>query len=230
MRHKLQVVLTFGLGLAVWGATLARTHAQFGVQIQIGGGPFGVVGPYGPGVYPGMYSGMYSGGFNVPFGVGPSIPPTSRAYMGPQYRPGYRGYYGSYGVAPSLGVYGSPLDNPLYESRANDLLRQQYALQRQQLELQATQRSLSRPQSYPFDQQRYSAPPSRGSSASSDLRPGMVLPDGSTVISVGPITAASSSAPQSSVQPATPTPSTVPAGVVPPNVVPPGSEPKKAAF
>ncbi len=93
------------------------------------------------------------------------------------------------------------------------LQRQQYALQRQQLELQAAQRSLSMPQMSPYSYQpRYSTPSPRASAPGSDLRPGMVLPDGSTVISVGPL-------------------SPVSEPTVQPNAAVNGSgEPKKAAF
>ena len=233
MLSKLRVILSIGLGLAVWNAGLEAAHAQIGLRIQIGGSPFGVgpsygVGPYGPGVY--------TGGFNVPFGVGPSIAPSSRAYMGPQYQSGYRGYYGGYGVGPS------PLDTLLYETRLNEyrsygysnqssidqLRAQQYALQRQQLELQAAQRSLSTQQRYPYStQSRYTPQAPRGSSSSSDLRPGMVLPDGSTVISVGPISPSGSASP-SSVQPASPNEPTV--APAPPANILPSSETKKAVF
>jgi hypothetical protein len=221
MFSERRVILSIGFAVAVWGTGLEVTHAQFGLRIQIGGSPLGV-GPYGG-------PGVYGGGFNVPFGVGPSIPPSSRAYLGPQYQSGYRGYYGSYGVGPLLG-YDSPIEQLLYDSHSNELLRQQYALRRQQMELQAAQRSLSAQQMYPYDtQSRYSRQAPRGSSSSSDLRPGMVLPDGSTVISVGPLSPVSSSS-SSNVQPTTPKqPTVLPAPQA--NVLPSGpSEPKKAAF
>ena len=223
MLSNMRTILSIGFGVAAWGVTIGTAQAQFGgLQIQIGG--YG--GPYGG-------SGLYVGGFNVPFGVGPSIPMSSRAYMGPQYSSGYRGYYG---VAPSLGIYGSPLD---YPSRAyrnygysnqnslDQLQMQQFELQRYQFELQAAQRRLSAQQAYPHEaQSRYSLQSPRVSSSTPDLRPGMVLPDGSTVISVGPISPANSASPQPSAgQPSAGRPTT------PTNDLPPGtSKPQRAAF
>ena len=152
--------------------------------------------------------------------------------MGPQYPAGYRGYYG---VAPTLGIYGnSPLDYPTYRndgysnySNSLDLLQ----LQRYQMQLRSEQLNLSAQQVYPYGSQatgsytgearsgsRYSTQAPRVSAAASDLRPGMVLPDGSTVISVGPLTPAPVSA---SPQP-----------IVEPNVLPSNNSPKanRAAF
>lgn len=226
MLSNLRSILSISFGVAVWGVTLGVAQAQFGgLQIQIGrsgglygGGPYGG-GPYGIGPYGG--SGLSVGGFNVPFGVGPSIPPSSRAYMGPQYQyqSGYRGYYG-YGVPPSLGVYGSAQDYPTPTYRNYDWQAQQYQLQRQQLELQAGQRRLSAQQVYPYEAQSSYSVPQRAS-ATSDLRPGMVLPDGSTVISVGPLSPVSS----------TPPPPSAPNSAVPPKPLPPGSpKPGKATF
>jgi hypothetical protein len=221
---NLRSILSIGFGVAVWGLTIGAAQAQFGgLQIQIGRGPY-------------SGGGLYVGGFNVPFGVGPSIPLGSRAYMGPQYQSGYRGYYGNYGVAPSLGIYGyTPLDpvatyrNYIYSNRSSFDQLQQYQLQQNQLELQEMQRSLSAQQAYPYDaQSRYSGQSPRVSSSSSDLRPGMVLPDGSTVISVGPISPADSSSQPPNAQPSgaqqqLPSP--------PPNVLPPGSpKPNRASF
>lgn len=226
MLSKMRITSFIGFSLAVWVATAGHSQAQFGgLQIQIGGGPFG--GPFG-GPYGGPFggTGLYVGGFNTPFGVGPSIPPTSRAYIGPQYSSGYRGYYGNFGVPPTLGVYGSPYDYPApsyrtygYSSRnsLDQLQMQQYSLQRQQLELQAAQRRLSALQQYDLPP-RYPGTSPGASSSTSDLRPGMVLPDGSTVLSVGPL------------QPANAQPSTAPP--TEPATVPSQSstDRKKAAF
>ncbi len=222
MLTKLRSILSLGIGVAVWGAAIGVAQAQFGgLQIQIGGGGRG---------------GLYAGGFNVPFGVGPSIPPTSRAYMGPQYSSGYRGYFG---VAPTLGNYGnSPLDYPTYRSpgyanypNSLDLLQ----LQQYQMQLRSEQLNLSAQQAYPYPSQatgsyigdartgtRYSTQAPRVSAASSDLRPGMVLPDGSTVISVGPLTPAPVSA---SPQPSQPS---VEPNVLPSNNVLPSKNSSKA--
>ena len=191
-------ILSIGFGVAVWGVTSGSAQAQIGgLQIQIGRGPYGG-------------NGLYVGGINVPFGVGPLIPPSSRAYMGPQYQSGYRGYYGNYGVSPALGVYDSPFNYPSptyrnygYSSQdpLDQLLWQRYQLQQNQLELQVLQRSLSAQQAYPYDvQSRYSGHSPRVSSSTSDLRPGMVLPDGSTVISVGPISTTNSASQQPGAQ------------------------------
>ena len=202
MLTNLRSILSIGIGVAVWGASTGVAQAQFGgLQIQIGGGGVG---------------GLYVGGFSVPFGVGPSIPPSSQAYMGPQYSSGYRGYFG---VAPTLDIYdNSPLDYPTYRSpnysnnrNSLDLLQ----LQQYQMQLRSEQLNLSAQQAYPYPSQatgsyigdartgsRYSSQAPRVSAASSDLRPGMVLPDGSTVISVGPLTPAPVSvSPQPSVEP-----------------------------
>lgn len=209
MLTNLRSILSIGIGVAVWGASTGAAQAQFGgLQIQIGGGGVG---------------GLYVGGFSVPFGVGPSIPPSSQAYMGPQYSSGYRGYSSGYrgyfGVAPTLDIYdNSPLDYPTYRSpnysnnrNSLDLLQ----LQQYQMQLRSEQLYLSAQQAYPYPSQasgsyigdartgsRYSSQAPRVSAASSDLRPGMVLPDGSTVISVGPLTPAPVSvSPQPSVEP-----------------------------
>ncbi len=235
MNINLRNILSLGFGLAVWAVAIGTAQAQFGgLQIQIGGGPFGR-GPLG---------GPF-GGFGVPFGVGPSIPLGSPAYMGPQYQSAYRGYYGSFGVAPSLGVYGPSLNysSPAYggygysnQSSLDPLLAQQYALQRQQLELQAAQRSLSSQQTYGYDRRStYSVQSPRGLSSTPDLRPGMVLPDGSTVVSVGPVSptgsAPSSSAPEQLGAPQSRPQQPTVAPPVPRNLLPSdSSESKKAAF
>lgn len=204
MRNKLRSIQAIGFGVFLWAASLGVAQAQFGgLQIEIGryGGPYS--GPLGG-------SGLYLGGFNVPFGVGPSIPPSSRGYIGPQYQSGYRGYRG-YGVGPSLDLYVSPFDYASPSYRNYDLALQQYRLQRQQLELEAAQRRLSLQQAYPYSAQRsYTGQSPRGDSPS-DLRPGMVLPDGSTVISVGPLTPINSgtqqpTAPLNALPPGTPKP------------------------
>ena len=234
MLSNLRIILSMGLGAAVWVVTIGASQAQFGgLQIQIGGSPFDV----GPSGGAGFYgNGQYNGGFGIPFGVGPSIPPSSRAYMSPQHQSGYRGYYNGFGVEPSLGVYGSPLDyqSPTYRnygylnrSSLDQLQVQQYTLQRQQLELQAAQRRLSAQQSIPYHlQSRNSVQTLRGSISTSDLRPGMVLSDGSTVISVGPISPTSASTQQSGAKQ-----STVVQPTVQPNILPSASsELKKAAF
>ena len=218
MLTNMRRILSIGIGIAVWGAAVGQAHAQFGgLQIQIGGRGG---------------SGLYGGGFIVPFGVGPSIPPSSRAYMGPQYQSGYRGYYG---VAPQLGIYGnSPLDDPRnrnygYPNNQNSL--NQLQLQQYQLHLLSEQLNLSPQQAYPYPSQssgsypsearsgaRYLAEVPRAAAAASDLRPGMILPDGSTVISVGPLSpVAGSTAPQSNVEP----------NVLPSNNAP---KPNRAAF
>ncbi len=233
MLRNLRSIASIGFGVAVWGVTFGVAQAQFGgLQIQIGrsGGPYGG-------------SGLYMGGFNVPFGVGPSIPPSSRAYMGPQYQSGYRGYYGNFGVAPSLGVYSySPYDlTPDYGNYGYSN-RHSLDLYRYQLELQAAQRILSAQQAYPYGSQSpYSVQPPRVSSSTSDLRLGMVLPDGSTVISVGPTTpiARASQQPNSqqpnSQQPSGQQPNSQQPNSqqpnVQPNVLPSGSpKPSRASF
>jgi len=193
----LQKTFLVGVAIAVWAGCLTSLHAQLG-GLQIGIGRFG--GPYG--------GGGFGGSLYVPFGVGPSIPPSSRAYMGPQFYPGYsgysgsRGYYGSYYSAPSLGVYSYPpfdYPSPTYRSygygpySGNLGSSYQYSLDQQQLQLHAEQLRLSAPQTYPSAGQYrgsrsgYATQPPIVSPSTPDLRPGMVLPDGATVISVGPL-------------------------------------------
>lgn len=202
MQNILRTLLTTVLGVGLWAATAGESQAQFGgFQLQIGGSSFGF-GSYGP------YGGVYGSGLPFPMMVGP--------FAGPQYISGYRGYYGS---TPSLG--GAPGYGYASQTMLDVLQSQQFALQRQQLELQPSQHTLYPHQSYSFDQQnRNGAQSIRGSSNASDLRPGMVLPDGSTVISVDPIPSATPST-ASGPQPANVQASSSTSGK---------STPRKAAF
>ena len=192
----LKPLLALGAAIAVWGGNAATTQAQFGgLQIQIGGGG-------------GYYGGGY-GGLSIPFGVGPSIPPTSRAYMGPAYGLGYRNPYG-YSAFPVPGAFGvTPFtySSPYYRGYSNSsnydytpnysgsynglgaysgngVSNYQQQLDLYQYQLRAEQSELYAPQAA-----RNYRSQSPAAQAGNDLRPGMVLPDGSTVLSVGPLSA-----------------------------------------
>ena len=203
----LKLFLMLSVAIATWGVTASTTQAQFGgLQIQIGGG----------------YYGGGLGGISVPFGVGPSIPPTSRAYMGPAYGPGYRSYYGysgipvpgAFGVTPfgyssSLyvepayrGYYGGYYNNSYnsysgyYNSpyngsgpySGNGISNHQQQLDLYQQQLRTEQSQLHSAQGASNNYRPSASSQSGGSvQAGGDLRPGMVLPDGSTVLSVGPL-------------------------------------------
>ncbi len=191
---SIRLVTRFVLTLAFALAAAPELWAQVGLQITIGsygrgyggiyGTPFGV-GPVGPG----------------PFGVGPSLPfgPGGRAIFPAPYYSGYRGYYdyrgydyylpssavGIYssspyaipqpisppdypysGTGPYSGTYGNSMNRTLnyYDNYfGNDYYQSQSAI---------------RPQSSYASGSRIVSPDTP------DLRPGMVLPDGSTVLSV----------------------------------------------
>ena len=210
----LKPILAICAAIAVWSGDSQAARAQFGgLQIQIGRG------------------GYYGGGYNlaVPFGVGPSIPPTSRAYMGPDYglrynsgySSGYRGYYG-YSALPTPGNFGvTPFDypSPTYRNygyngsgpySGDGISNYQQQLDLYQLQLRAEQARLYSQQSQLYrSQQPYSSSSPRSNRAGQqldDLRPGMVLPDGSTVISVDPPGAPGSAQQNPQPAPANPLP------------------------
>lgn len=162
--------------------------AQVGLQITIGsygrayGGfygspPFGV-GPVGPG----------------PYGVGPSLSfyPRGRAIFAAPYYSGYRGY-NVYIPAPDISVYGrspyarpqSPMDYPHsgigpYSGTHGNTMNNSLNYDDKHVGNNYYQsQSAIRPQS------TYASGAAILSPDTPDLRPGMVLPDGSTVISVG---------------------------------------------
>ncbi len=190
--YKLKLILALCVSIAAWYADSPTAQAQFGgLQIQIGRG--------------GYYGGGY--GLAVPFGVGPSIPPTSRAFMGPSFGGGYRGYYGYSGslYSGSLlpGDYGvSPFNypSPTYRNYSyngsgpysgDGVSNYQQQLDLYQSQLQAEQSRLYPQQNSLYRHQQSQPGQSQSGQAQSgqaydDLRPGMVLPDGSTVISVDP--------------------------------------------
>ncbi len=221
-----RAVLALCTSVAVWGVNAAPAQAQFGgLQIQIGGGG-------------GYYGSGYSG-IGIPFGVGPSIPLSSRAYMGPAYGLGYRSYYGYsaipvpgavsvgvFGVAPydyaapsyrgyssSSGYYNTPNYNSSgpYSGSGVSNYQQQFDLYQQQLQAEQSELHSSQGSSSYRPNYRSTAPAIQ---AGNDLRPGMVLPDGSTVLSVGPLSASDSAGnssgtaakPQANVIPTTPPP------------------------
>ena len=217
----LRTLLLLGLTIAAWCVDSPTADAQFGgLQIQIGRGGYG-----------GYYGSGYS--LSIPFGVGPSIPPTSRAYMGPGYSTGYRGYYG-YSAIPGPGDYGvtpfgypSPTySNPNYRTydyngsgpySGDGVLSYQQRLDLYRLQEREAQSRLYSQQVSPYSQQvspypsqqSYRAQP-RSQQGMDDLRPGMVLPDGSTVLSVdppGPTNSGTTNA-QPTPAPANPIPST----------------------
>lgn len=208
---------------------LPTAQAQFGgLQIEVG-----------------RYGGYRGGGYSlaIPFGVGPSIPPTSRAFLGPDYGLGYRGYYG-YAPLPLPGIYGvSPFDYPPPSYRTygyngsgpylgNGTLNYQQQLDLYHQQQRAEQSRLYSQQIAPNSLQSptYQSPSNRAGrpvNPGDDLRPGMVLPDGSTVLSVGPIGSSGSSS--SGPETVTPAPNVVPEGQAPP--VQPGSRrSNRAAF
>ncbi len=184
--YKLKLILALCVSIGAWCAHPSTARAQFGgLQIQIGRG------------------GYYGGGYNlaVPFGVGPSIPPTSRAFMGPSFGSGYRGYYGYSGSLYSGGLPGdygvSPFNypSPTYRSYSyngsgpysgDGVSNYQRQLDLYQSQLQAEQSRLHPQQNSLYPHQQSQSGQSQAGQAYDDLRPGMVLPDGSTVISVDP--------------------------------------------
>ncbi len=220
----LKPLLTLSIAIAIWGGSAPTTQAQFGgLRIQIGGGG-------------GYYGGGY-GGLSIPFGVGPSIPPTSRAYMGPAYglgvtpfgvtpygypngyseglyqSPAYRGY--SYRGYSNSNEYYPPNYNGSGPYSGSGISNYQQQLDLYQYQLRAEQSRLNSLQAAPNYRSQSRPSQSTGNQAN-DLRPGMVLPDGSTVLSVGPLSpsadpnTATNASSNSAVRPAKPQPNAIP--------------------
>jgi hypothetical protein len=207
-----RIFLVFAVALL----TSQQVWAQLGLQIGIGsygtpfGGPFGPppfgVGPTGPGFY----------------GVAPTmaIGPRGRVVVGAPYA-AYRGYNLYVPAPPAIGIYNyptyaaprsvSPTDYPYsgtgpYSGTNSDGLSNSYS-NRDLYNLDHYRNSSS----YSSGTRGY-APSSNASrvpggspspvtsAGTPDLRPGMKLPDGSTVLSVDPPRAVGQVPPQSQEQ------------------------------